>query len=322
MKVAPFKVSVIIPVYNTEKYVTKAVDSARSLSVVGEILLIDDGSVDNSYQLCKTLEKEHSIIRVLQHPDKKNHGPAASRNLGILNAHQDYIAFLDADDYYLPNRFSYEKRIFQAELSTDVVYGCSHTIFITAEGREKYYNYETSDIYTLSQRVPPETLFNALLFYQYGRLHTSAITIKKEVLNKTGLFNEKLKWAEDTELWLKLSLKTKMVAGNIETPISHRCIHNDNIVHQTGQAAFYKNKMYRSLFKWSLKQHFPFEIANNIFNTHKSYLIAQKKLSNRASFFGLYFIKDPTIIFYPFFWKKLKLTYFNNKSFKKVTWKL
>src|SRR5665647_118635 len=143
----PFKVSVIIPVYNAQKYVKDAIESALSIDEVGEVLLVDDGSSDNSFELCKLLETNYDRIKVFQHKDKKNHGPAASRNIGILNATFDYVAFLDADDCYLPNRFAYEKMLFKTTKDIEVVYGCSYTVFTDETSQEKYYTYEQNDIY-------------------------------------------------------------------------------------------------------------------------------------------------------------------------------
>ncbi len=309
-----FKVSVIIPVYNAQKYVKDAIESALSIEEVGEVLLVDDGSSDNTLELCKTLEIQNERIKVFQHKDKKNHGPAASRNIGILNATCDYVAFLDADDYYLSNRFVCEKKLFNTTTGIEVVYGCSHTIFTDEINKEKYYTYEQNNIYTLSEIVPSEKLFKALLFYWYGRLHTSTITVKKESFKKTGLFNETLKWAEDTEMWLKLSLQTKMLPGNIQTPVSLRRIHESNIVHETNKAQFYKNKMYESLFIWALQKKNSFEILNDIFNAHRLYLINQNKLSRRDFFLIKILKQHPAIIFNSFFWKKVRLLYLNDSK--------
>src|SRR5688572_18232560 len=107
-----FKVSVIIPVYNAEKYLRNAVESAVNLEEVGEILLIEDNSPDNALQVCLQLEKEYDKVKVHRHPNGENRGAGESRNLGIKKSSFDYIAFLDADDWYLSNRFKRCKEIF------------------------------------------------------------------------------------------------------------------------------------------------------------------------------------------------------------------
>src|SRR6476661_1937714 len=101
------KISVVIPVYNVENYLQRAVTSVFEQPEVIELLLVEDGSSDNSIGLCRDLAEKDKRIIVLQHRDGKNRGVAASRNLGIRNASCPFVAFLDADDYYLPNRFKH-----------------------------------------------------------------------------------------------------------------------------------------------------------------------------------------------------------------------
>ena len=86
--------------------------SVLQLEDVKEILLIEDKSTDNSLEVCKKLENEFENVKLFQHPDKRNHGAGATRNLGLKMATADFVAFLDADDYYLPNRFDEEKKLF------------------------------------------------------------------------------------------------------------------------------------------------------------------------------------------------------------------
>src|SRR5690554_4082261 len=99
------QVSVIIPVYNAANFVTQAVESAVVLGEVGEVIVVEDGSPDNALDICRELADKYSKVKLFQHPNGENRGPGASRNLGIMNASFDFISFLDADDWYLPNRF-------------------------------------------------------------------------------------------------------------------------------------------------------------------------------------------------------------------------
>lgn len=306
-----FKVSVIIPVYNCEQFIKDSVGSALSLDEVGEVILVDDGSTDDSFNVCNKLKKNNSKVKVFRHADNKNHGPSASRNLGILKATCDFVSFLDADDIYLSNRFEEEIKIFQTKADIEGVYGCSHTIFITDWGKQQYYKVDKSHIYTVTQDIPPDKLFINLLFYWSGRIHTSAITIKKSAFKLTGLFNEKLRWAEDTELWLRLAFKIKMLPGNLKEPIAIRRVHNENIIHQVDKAKLYNDRMYHSLFNWALAQNPSFEVLNNIINAQKLYSYCYKEISYKR-YIWLIFVKHPKIILTSFFWKKLLLVYFKN----------
>ena len=94
-------ISVVIPVYNVEKYLSKCVDSVLSQSFTDyEILLIDDGSTDNSGRLCDNYAEKYSCISVIH---QENKGLGGARNTGIDHACEDYILFLDSDDYLYSN---------------------------------------------------------------------------------------------------------------------------------------------------------------------------------------------------------------------------
>lgn len=90
-------VSVIVPVYNAEKYLKKCVESIVNQTYKNiEIILINDGSMDGSLSLCTDFNKKDSRIRVI---DKENSGVSAARNLGIARAEGKYLCFVDSDDF-------------------------------------------------------------------------------------------------------------------------------------------------------------------------------------------------------------------------------
>ena len=90
-------ISVIVPTYNVEKYLNKCVTSLINQTYVNlEIILVNDGSTDNSGSMCDDFAKNDSRIRVIH---KKNQGLGMARNTGIENATGDYICFIDSDDY-------------------------------------------------------------------------------------------------------------------------------------------------------------------------------------------------------------------------------
>lgn len=92
-----YQISVIVPVYNVEKYLTKCVDSILAQTFNNyEILLIDDGSTDNSNKICDQYAALHANVRVVH---KKNGGLSDARNVGIEIAEGDYLCFIDSDDY-------------------------------------------------------------------------------------------------------------------------------------------------------------------------------------------------------------------------------
>ena len=95
--------SIIIPVYNVEKYLVECVTSIFSQHYDNlEILLIDDGSTDGSGKLCDELARKHEKVRVIH---KKNGGSADARNKGIEESTGEYLLFLDSDDYWEKEQF-------------------------------------------------------------------------------------------------------------------------------------------------------------------------------------------------------------------------
>lgn len=221
-----FKVSVIIPVYNAKEFLRNSVESAQKLVEVGEIILVEDGSPDNALELCGKLENEFSKVRCLCHPEGKNLGAGASRNLGILNAKFSFISFLDADDWYLPNRFKTEKELF-ANPEVDGVYG-STGYYVEGSGLKD--DLKT----TFNNKVHANDVLYNLVSYK-GHFHTNAITIRKSLFEKTEKFNTDLRLHQDTHLWYKLAHFGNLESGQISKNIAVRREHSENRIH-------YKNK--------------------------------------------------------------------------------
>lgn len=97
------KISIIIPVYNAEKYIGKCLNSIKKQTYSNyEIIIVDDGSKDNSLKICEKFKNENKNI-ILKIFTQKNKGPSSARNKGIVNAKGDYITFVDSDDYLEEN---------------------------------------------------------------------------------------------------------------------------------------------------------------------------------------------------------------------------
>lgn len=223
-----FKVSVVIPFYNAREYVTQAVESALVLPETSEVILIDDNSPDGGLILCQDLARKYKQVRVLSHADGQNHGAAASRNVGILSAHFPYIAFLDADDYFLPDRFSKTVEVFSEHLDAEGVYEAIGAVFHHTEAEEIWSRLPMKVLTTVSRVVPPSELFEKMLFGNLGSFSFDGFTGKRDLFSRVGLFNEKLKYFEDTELMYKLAAKGILYPGSIVAPIAIRRVHNAN----------------------------------------------------------------------------------------------
>jgi glycosyltransferase involved in cell wall biosynthesis len=309
--VKDFSVSVIIPVYNAATYVERAVQSVIEIPEAGEVLLVDDGSADNSLEVCFELQKKYHKVKVLQHPGKKNQGAAASRNLGIVNASCEFVAFLDADDYYLPHRFKRGKQIFTENPEVDGVFGCCVNEFENEKAKELFFKTRSKEVMTFNEEIPSHKLYKYLLYGSDQEFHTSAITIRKSAFKKTGLFNEKIRYVEDTELWVKLALKVKLLPGSIKEPVSVRIVHENNSIHELEKIKPYRNQMFRELFDWAMGESFSFEIRNNFFIVLHIY-IAGASYSVKKLFWEQV-IRNPAMIFTTYFPKKIHQLYFVRK---------
>lgn len=222
-----FEVSVIIPVYNAEKFIEEAVNSAVHLNEVAEIILVEDHSPDNALLICQELEIKYQKVRLLQHPGAVNKGAGASRNLGILEAKYEYISFLDADDVYLPNRFEVEKNLYREGKLGDGVFHNSGKY----SSKELYYDQE--NIKNIRNLPGKDYLYG--LFRGSFSLATNSITIKRTLFNKTKYFNEELKLHQDTHMWYKVFHFGKIKAGSLELPVSLTREHEERRIYNRSQ---------------------------------------------------------------------------------------
>jgi glycosyltransferase involved in cell wall biosynthesis len=204
--VGSFNVSVVIPVYNAEKYVKRAVESVLIQPEVTEVILVNDGSSDNSVAICQKLQEVDQRIIIVHHLAFKNKGVSASRNLGIKTAKNNFIAFLDSDDYYLPKRFLKTKICFEEDDNIDGVY---ELIGVHSDSHKinEYAKIDLIESCKLFENMQP--IGSKVWFSNNG------ITLKKVVFKKCGYFDEKLKTSEDTLQWFKMASVCKLVPGEI-----------------------------------------------------------------------------------------------------------
>ena len=237
-----FKVSVIIPVYNAELYIEHAVASAVNLLEVGEIILIEDGSKDNSLSICKELVVRFDKIKLLTHENNENKGASESRNLGIRSAIFPFVSFLDADDVYDVSRFRKDKSILASNNTIDGVY--------SAVG---YLDEEDGKMFYLRKVISPNELFHFLLIGTYGHFHTNGITLRKSVFDDVGYFSSQLILHQDSEMWLRIALKKKLISGDLKNPVALIRRHEGNRIWK-GQNYSTKYLLYVTFYNWVLTE--------------------------------------------------------------------
>jgi len=290
-------ISVIIPVYNAAKFLVKAVNSALQFDEVTEIVLIEDKSTDSSLEICQKLMLENSKIKLYQHPDKGNHGAGATRNLGLEKANSEYIAFLDADDYYLPNRFDAEKTLLN-DPGIEGVFGAIGVEYLSEKGKEEFQNkFKDTTLTTVNFPAEGEEVFKGLLGLTteiFGSFfHLNTLTVRKSCIVKNNLrFNEILRVHQDSDFIIKLSYYCCLKAGIIDKAVAIRGVHDDNRITKIKpySSKFYHNNLLlrNSLYTWSRSVKLDAAYSKKIELDYLSFKIAhQKGLKKWISYFKI-----------------------------------
>jgi len=192
------KISVIVPVYNAEKYLSQCLDSIIHQTYCNlEILLIDDGSTDGSLEICRNYKKKDHRIKVIH---KENEGPSKTRNIGIAHSTGDYIIFIDSDDYIEKNML---EEMYKAisEKEVDVV-RCNIKKYMNSK------EYVNENMYELSNRKfagaqIEKILYHFLTHKQNLGCYSVLLLMKKEVVLS---FNTNYHFMEDYEYYARLLL--------------------------------------------------------------------------------------------------------------------
>lgn len=188
------KISVVIPAYNQEKFITETIESILNQTYKDfEIIVVDDGSTDCTKQ---KLEKFGSKIKIIEQPNLER---AIARNNGVKNSQGEYIAFVDSDDIWTEDKLENQIKVLEEKKDCMFIY--------SACGRVNQY----------SKKIKPAkrqlegysgNIFEELLIRNF--IASATPLIKREFFNKTQGFNSKYIPYEDWELWIRLSLLGKI----------------------------------------------------------------------------------------------------------------
>jgi glycosyltransferase involved in cell wall biosynthesis len=209
-------VSVIIPAYNYAQYLKKAIDSVLAQTYREyEIIVVNDGSTDNSTEI---LNEYKGLVYVIS---QANAGLSAARNSGLNIARGEYIAFLDADDYWYPNALSEMVAYLQKNKRKSLVAGSWCVVDESGAIIKRPQNYNS--------QIRAEIGFDfyrALTFSDLFPIH--ALLIKRQCFETAGFFDTELKAMEDWDMWLRIA-KCGYKAGLIDTPVACYRIHSGSM---------------------------------------------------------------------------------------------
>lgn len=204
------KVSILIPVFNAEKYLAEAIDSIITQTFQDwELLIINDGSTDSS----KTIIETYTDPRIRHIENERNLGLIRTLNKGILLCNGQYIARMDADDISMPKRLAEQVQFMDNNI--EYVLCGANAIVIDSKGTE------TGKIINPSSN----SLLQISLLFTNPFIHPS-ILVRKEVM-KDNLFDKEWLHVEDYELWTRLATTGKMT--NIKQPLLKYRWHDSNV---------------------------------------------------------------------------------------------
>ena len=205
-------VSVIIPIYNSSKWIEKTIESVLCQTYGDlETVIVDDGSTDDTAEIVKKYKN-----RAVRYFYQKNKGVSAARNKGIEVAGGKYIALLDHDDLWMPEKIEKQLHIFNNKPDTGLVY--SDAFVIDENGRV---------LYRVFEKLEPHSgkIYRNLFLVNFIPCLTAVIP--KRVFEDVGLFPEEYTMAEEYDLFLRIAEKYKI--EYVKEPLAKYRVHGESI---------------------------------------------------------------------------------------------
>jgi glycosyltransferase involved in cell wall biosynthesis len=242
------KISIIMPAYNSEKFIAQAIESVIAQTQVDwELLIVNDGSKDNTGSIINSYSMADSRIKVIQ---QVNCGTGAARNRGMAEADitSEYIIFLDSDDCWEESTLEVLLGVLEHDPQAVAVHGLARTIDESGRpckpGVIELYSHKRPGIRGNRVKLwtPQEPTCLAVLVVSNVIVTPGQLLIKKAALEGVGKFNTSLKNAEDWDLWLRLTTKYNIIFLN-KVVINYRQ-HSNNKSKTTGQMSHSINAIY------------------------------------------------------------------------------
>jgi glycosyltransferase involved in cell wall biosynthesis len=206
------KVSVIIPAHNAARFVTETIESVLHQTYRDlEVIVVDDGSTDETVQVLRAF-KDRIVLR-----SQPNGGVARARNAGARIATGEWLAFLDADDLWLPEKL--ERQLELADAGTAWIYSDRFNFGSLGDGPEIQ-----SEITTMHEG----DVFTALLA-EGNFISSSTVIVRKEIFDRVGGYCENLRGTEDWDLWIRVSERNSI--RFCPRPLLRYRIHSAGISH-------------------------------------------------------------------------------------------
>lgn len=279
-------VSVVVPCYNASKYLKQSLLSVLSQTYNNlEIIVVDDGSIDESSIVVKKLQSEYTNF-IIKYIYQKNKGPAAARNQGISLACGDYIAILDSDDIWHPKKLELQVEKIKNP-DKDIVFS-SIIRFCGEFGTAKYFNQTNPPVFTTH-----DDYFESVLNLSNTQMaNFFSILIPKSFFSNNLGYDESLITAEDWDLWLRIASMKQYNIININEPLVYYRKYEQSLTRKFNTIKTLKNqikitykhtnKLKMSIVKSSLLNKFQYFFSNAIYNNNyeDARIILQLYISN------------------------------------------
>jgi len=238
------KISVIMPVYNSEKFLRESIESILNQTFKNfEFIIINDCSIDNSLKIIKEFMKKDKRIILLN--NKKNLAQAKTRNRGLKIAQGKYIAMLDSDDMAMRNRL--QVQFYYLEKNPDIFLVGSSAIYIDENGKETRRFKKYDDYKMLAWRLPKScSIIHPSIMFRNARKFW---------------YNQEFKYANDYNLYLDLLSQGKNLTNIPQFLVKYR-VHPDSI-------SFKKQKEQEGFANLAQKNHNSLRNKTNFFNKLK-----------------------------------------------------
>lgn len=199
------EVSIITPVYNNEPFLAEAIESVLSQQqcVDWELILVDDGSTDGSVATALEFCDRDPRIRLLLHEGHCNRGSSASRNLGISDARADLIAFLDADDTWIPHKLRSQIDILKAHPEAVMIFSAAER-WHSWNGASKEQDFRVPSIipgFGSDALIPPPALLRAYLADEAATPCTCTVIVRRDEVVRAGAFEDNFRGLYDDQVF-------------------------------------------------------------------------------------------------------------------------
>lgn len=237
------RVSVVIPAYNAARFLPEAIESVlQQTCPVHEIIVVDDGSTDDTEHVICALGSSVTYIR------QANAGVSAARNRGISIASGELIAFLDADDRWLPEKIAQQLQIFINNPRAGLV--ATDRADIDTHGNLLLDSlFKKQGIYHLLSGLNGQPLPAALSrLVQVNFIPTSSVIVRKAALEKVGRFDASIRYGEDLELWARLAVEYDIIC--LAEVLTHYRQHGNNATQATEKLLLDMVHVMKSIRVW------------------------------------------------------------------------